>query len=433
MRLCFTGLPVLAAFIVTASAPFAESVTVDALVRRAMTGNPALQMAEAEVAAARGERVSAGSWRNPEISAEIGAKEARDSEDILQGTGITFGVQLSQTFEWPGKGTLRKAIADRNVSLAELALDQFRKALEARIRGLAAELAAINEKSRLSGDAAREGEHLIRALARRPRAGIQQLIEVRLIEAAMIDLRKATLDLETSAAALRTELNQLCGFPASSSLQIDRSPVNAAPPGDLKRLLFAGGGNHPQVRLRALEMENAGLRLRQARLSGAPDVAIGPFLNREEAGDVETTIGAVISMPLPLWDRGRGEIDQARARSALSAAALALAQREAEAEITRLHREWDSASRLLAELSAERVNEFHEAAGLASRQFRSGAISVQLYLDMQRESLAVAATREDALAAALRSAAALEALTAPPVAIPISSKSSTNAPTRKKP
>lgn len=407
--------------------------SLEQLVAEALANNVELQATEAEIAAARGERVSAGAWRNPELSADLGVKEARDSEDILQGNGIAFGVQLSQTFEWPGKGTLRKAIADRNVVIAELALEQFRRALEARVRGLGAELAALDEKGRIADNIASEGKKIVQALGGRAKAGAQQIIEIRLIEATIIDLRKTALEMETQAAALRVELNLLRGFPSFSPLRIDASALRVPSPVGLKSLLASGGANHPRVRLRALELENAGYRLREARLSGAPDIAIGPFFNREEAGDVETTIGAAISLPLPLWNQGRGEIEQAKARSEFSAAALVTAQREAETEIAKLHREWVSAYRLLEEITPGRVKEFQEAAELASRQFRTGGIPVQIYLDMQRESLAVAASRQDALVIALRNAASLEQLTSPPAAIRVSKPQPSKTQSRKKP
>ena len=403
---------IVAACLLSASHALGGSVTVDELVRQVTAGNPALQMAEAEVALARGERVSAGAWRNPELSAAVGAKEARDSENILQGNGVALNVQLTQTFEWPGKGTLRKAIADCNVAIAELALEQFRRALEARVRSLAADLASLDEKRRLAGHLAAEGSKIVQALGDRPKAGVQQTIEIRLIEAAIFDLRKTALELETQVSARRTELNLLRGFPSSSPLQVNADSVRIGAPENLQSLLTSAGANNVQVRLRALELASAGDRLRQARLSAMPDIAIGPFINKENAGDVETTIGAAFSLPLPLWDQGRGEIAQAEARRDLNTAALVLAQREAETEIAKLHREWASAHQLLEDLTPERVQEFQEAAELASRQFRTGSISVQLYLDMQREYLAVASMRQDALATALRNAAAIKQLTA---------------------
>jgi cobalt-zinc-cadmium efflux system outer membrane protein len=128
---------------------------------------------------------------------------------------------------------------------------------------------------------------------------------------------------------------------------------------------------------------------------------------------VETIVGVAVALPLPVWNQGRGEILRARSREEQAAAALTLAQREAEAEITRLYREWERAGAILQEISPERVAGFREAADLASRQFRTGAIPVQLYLDMQRETLSVLSARSEALATQRRAAALLEQLTQP--------------------
>lgn len=419
---CSAGLP---ALLVSISFAMADTVTVEDLVRQSTAGNPALGMAAAEVAAARGERTSAGAWRNPELTVELGAKQVRDSENILQGNGLALGIQLSQTFEWPGKGTLRKAIADRNVAAAELALEQFRRALECRVRTLAADLVATETKRQLSLDAASGGDQLIKALRSRPQAGAQQLIEMRLIEGTVMDLQKTALTLEEQAAAIRSEINQLRGAPSFAALQVRRPPEPTSPPQDLKSLLATIGNNPPQVRLRALEMENAAARLRQARLSAFPDVALGPFFSREQAGDDETTLGGIVSLALPVWDRGSGAVAEARAKQAWSAAALALSQREAETEIARLHREWTTASRLLQVLSAGRIEEFRQAADLASRQFTTGALPIQLYLEMQRQFLVVAGEREDALAKVARNRASLAQFESPAPATSKSKKTKT--------
>ena len=99
-----------------------------------MENNAELRVFEAELAAAKGQRTQAGFFKNPEISTEIGGREVRDSENVLQGNGTTFSIAVTQTFEFPGKGTLRKAIANKNIEIAELGLEQFRLALTGQVR-----------------------------------------------------------------------------------------------------------------------------------------------------------------------------------------------------------------------------------------------------------------------------------------------------------
>jgi outer membrane protein, heavy metal efflux system len=120
--------------------------TIEGIVTRALETNAELRVFEAELAVAKGQRTQAGFFKNPEVSTEIGGREVRDSENVLQGNGTTFSIAVTQTFEFPGKGTLRKAIANKNIEIAELGLEQFRLALAGQVRLLAYEhLAAVSE------------------------------------------------------------------------------------------------------------------------------------------------------------------------------------------------------------------------------------------------------------------------------------------------
>src|SRR5207302_1006167 len=86
-------------------------------------------------APAKGERQTAGAWANPEVAGTAGSK--RSVAPGASGEGLAWSVTVRQTFEWPGRISLRKAIANRQIYLAELGYKQFRAALEARARGLA--------------------------------------------------------------------------------------------------------------------------------------------------------------------------------------------------------------------------------------------------------------------------------------------------------
>src|SRR4051812_16431054 len=87
----------------------ADAVRLDALVAQALTDNPELRFYEAEIAAARGERRTAGAWANPAISGEAGRKRVRGD---VTAEGTAWALSVQQSFEWPGRVSLRKAIAD---------------------------------------------------------------------------------------------------------------------------------------------------------------------------------------------------------------------------------------------------------------------------------------------------------------------------------
>lgn len=389
-----------------------RALSVDDLVAQALADNPQLRMLEAEIASARAERARAGVWRNPEIAGSVGAKNTRDSQDVLQGTGVEFAVQLAQTLEFPGKASLRKAIADRDITLAEAACEQFVLALKARVRALAADLSASEAQAAIAGDILAEADRIATMIRERPGSGPQQAVEARLIEASLVEIRQSVWETESHVGELIGELNQLRGYPPPAKLVLSPGGGAVREPEPLQRLLLTVGEGHPAVRLRALELERASLALAAARLGTAPDVTVGPYFSRDQAGDVETSVGAALSMTIPVWDRGREAVDAARAREDRATAAVLLARREAEAEITKSHRAWERAAKTAGSVTPAQLATFREAAELAARQFRTGAIPVQLYLDMQQAYLGAVRAHHEAVAAMAGELARLEQLTA---------------------
>jgi len=245
------------------------SRTVDGLVRHALSTNAELRALEAEAAAAKGQRTQAGFFKNPEVSTEIGGREVRDSENVLQGNGTTFSIAVTQTFEFPGKGTLRKAIANKNVEIAELGLEQFRLALAGQVRLLAYEhLAAVSE-TEAAESVYRQSNELSLRLAPQVDFGARQQIEIRLIQASLVELAVAMKEAAQRREETRTKLNALLGLPQSMSLRI-HDPLT--PPHnrlDANRLVLAAQENNPLLKIRRRELERSARELTAARLDVA--------------------------------------------------------------------------------------------------------------------------------------------------------------------
>ena len=100
----------------------ALSPSLDDLVAEALEKNPELNFYRAEIAAARGAKKTAATVANPELATQFGNKRVRDGGGALTGEGLAWSVSVLQPFEWPGRIGLRKAIANRNLELAELGL-----------------------------------------------------------------------------------------------------------------------------------------------------------------------------------------------------------------------------------------------------------------------------------------------------------------------
>jgi cobalt-zinc-cadmium efflux system outer membrane protein len=409
--LCCLSLALAGTLAAEDKAPAPLLTTIEGLVNQALVNNAELRVFEAEVAAARGQRTQAGFFKNPEIATEIGAREVRDSENILQGNGTTFSIAVKQTFEFPGKGTLRKAIANRNIEMAELGMEQFRLALAGQVRLLAYEHIAANSEAEAAEAVYRQSSELASQLTSQTAFGARQQIEIRLIQASLIELGAAIKESSLRREETRTKLNALLGLPQSIPLRL-RDPL--APPQkrlNADRLVFAAQQNNPMLKIRQRELERSARELTAARLDIAPDFAIGPFFSRDVAADTEQNIGAAISATVPLWDWNIGNIQSAKARREAAEALRVKAERDTEAEILSRLRAYELTQRQLEMIPSGMLKNVREASTLAETQFRNGSIGVQLYLDAQSAYLQALRTSQKAVLDAWRTLLDLNLLT----------------------
>ena len=240
-------------------------MSLEDLVNEALEKNPELNFYRAEIAAARGSRKSAGAWQNPEVSAEIGQKRTKDSSGVLQGEGAAWSVSVNQTFEYPGRLSLRKAIADRDIQLAELGLAQFKLALAARTRLLGYNIFIAQEKLSAAREVADRFQALTEVLVQRDPAGITPILETRIIEASTITLQRRASEAAIAAQAAMLELNQLRGQPPGATVRVAGTQLNFRASLPLETLLDTARTNAFELRFRQAELEQQGFKVSLAK------------------------------------------------------------------------------------------------------------------------------------------------------------------------
>ncbi len=371
--------------------PSVQKLTIEELVSQALTQNPDLLAAEADVAAARGERRAAGQWKNPVANVEYGEKRNADrTSGNLIAKGNAQSYSIGQTFEFPGKATLRKAIADQSIGLAELALEELRLEIAARTRSLAIVWFTAHHESVAAEEVAERSETLATVLRKRAPAGIQSLLDRRIIEADQIRILARSHEVEEKREAAQVALNILCGrqpdlpIEIHSDLELPKIDIS------LKALLEKAMVSSLALKSGEIDIEQTIRRLDQARLDAAPDLTIGPFYHEETATERERSFGIGFSFPLPLWDSNRGQVDSAQAVLARARATSAQRFREIQRELTTQFEAYQHIRRLLEKTPLSVLSEMRDAAELADRQYRLGAIPVQTYVDMQDKYLEAA-------------------------------------------
>ena len=404
----------------------ATNVSLDALVSEALEKNPELKFYEAEIAAAKAGRKTAGLLGNPELSGGVGQK--RVSSGGVSDEGVAWSVSVVQPFEWPGRIGLRKAIANYDIELAQLGYERFKAALAGRVRTLAYGLFAAQEKAAASGEVAERFKALREVLVQRDPAGLTPLLETRVIEATELNAqRKASEALLATQAAL-LELNQLRGVAPESPLSVGQAPLGFRPPEPMNVLIALARTNNFELRVRGAELAQQGFRVDLTKNERYPSLSVGPTFSEEKvAGDREQIIGVAVSLPLPLWNRNKGNIEAAVARQVQAEVSLNVTERDVQRQVLAAALTYETKLREMAKWRPDSVQHFQEAAEVADRHYRLGAVPISTYVELQKQYLDAVEGLLDTKKEALEAAAQLELLTGLPLPL-----STTTAPEGKK-
>ncbi len=384
-------------------------LTLEAIVAEVLERNPELRFYEAETAAAAGERQTAAAWENPELSAGVGQKEVQAGN--LSDEGTAWAVSLKQTFPWPGRISLRKAIADRQVRLAEIGLARFKASLAARARQLAVGLFAAQEKSAATSEVAERFRKLREVLVQRDPAGLTPQLETRIIEATELTLQRRATQATLDAEKARLALNQLRGEPWSDRVTIEPVKLELGIAPDDETLLLGAQANNFELQVRRTELEQQGFRVDLARKDGRPSIAVAPYYVEERAGARETQIGIGVSLALPLWDRNKGGVATAEARRLQAQTALEVAQRDVDRHVLEAALAYRTNTTEMARWHRQSIEEFRKAAELADRHYRLGAVPLATYVELQKQYLDAVEALLDTRQEALEAAQELESLT----------------------
>lgn len=392
------------------------TLPLDALVAEALEKNPELRFYQAEIAAAKGGRRTAGQWLNPEISGSAGQKTGRGSG--LSAEGMAWAVSVAQPFEWPGRIGLRKAIANREIELAELGYERFKIALAARMRMLGYTLFAAQQAAAASGEVADRFKALREVLVQRDPAGLTPLLEFRIIEAGELTAQRRATEAALATQSALLELNFLRGAPPSTRLSVAQTEVSFRPLDSSETLSTLARTNNFELRLRAVELAQQGFRVSLAKNERFPRLSIGPSISEERAGDRERVIGVGISLPMPLWNRNQGNIQTAQARQVQAETSFYVTQRETERKVLAAAMSYESKLRQMSQWRPDSVQHFKEAAEIADRHYRLGNVPIATYVELQDKYLEAIESLLDTKKEALDAAQNLELLTGltPPLA-----------------
>jgi cobalt-zinc-cadmium efflux system outer membrane protein len=256
-------------------------------------------------------------------------------------------------------------------------------------------------------------------LVQRDPAGLTPLLETRVIEATELNAqRKASEALLATQAAL-LELNQLRGVVPDTRLSVGQAQLTFRQPDERETLMALARTNNFELRVRAVELAQQGFRVDLAKNERYPSLSVGPTYSEERAGsDRERIMGLGVSLPLPFWNRNSGNIEAAKARQLQAEVSLNATEREVQRQVLAAALTYETKLREMARWRPDSAQHFKEAAELADRHYRLGAVPIATYVELQQQYLEAVESLLDTKREALEAAAQLELLTGltPPLA-----------------
>jgi cobalt-zinc-cadmium efflux system outer membrane protein len=297
-----------------------------ALFRQAEGLAPRLAESDANIRAAEGQSIQAAVRPNPTLGLEV--------EDIGGGSGYN-GLSRSQTTLSVSEALEIGGQRSARIGAAGAGLDAARALREQARVDFAYDLALAYANAEVAGrlvslssealDRAREDERAARALVDAGREADLRSVQANAAATA------AQSDLESGRAAFAEALVRLSGlvgaaqsYDGVSQSLLDR--VDAfAPPAQQPP------NNFPTVAAAQAARNAAAQRVLVQRTRATPDVTVALGFRRIEGADANTVVAGV-SVPLPLFDNNRGNIETASAELAAADARLNAARLNAEAD-----------------------------------------------------------------------------------------------------
>ena len=357
-----------------------HALTLDATVRRVLESHPSIGASAEGVRAARGARLTARSWTNPTLSYLVERAPLpgqAPSALIERETQASVMLPLEPVYQlWS-----RSARASAELRRAEAGLVDVRRmtvlmAAEAFYRTASSQVAVE------SGDEVRAWlDSLVDYSRKRVQEGAAAEVDLIRLEVEQgrveTDLAIARVELARAAAdlGLLVGLESVAADVANDSLPVPRSlPA-------LDALLALAKRNRPDLLAAEANVDaaRAGVRVERAAIVREVGVMAGVMSTQGER-----SLMAGVTMPFPLFDQNRGEIQRASAEGRIAALDRAFVERRVTADVTSAYVAVQSLSAQMSRITSSLLRRAEDGRRIAEGAYREGAAPLVQVLDAAR-------------------------------------------------
>jgi cobalt-zinc-cadmium efflux system outer membrane protein len=267
--------------------------------------NPELATSKLELDAAQAQLKQEGLWDNPTFTAE--SENFSGDSPGFRNTENTFW--LSQPFLLGGKRDFRKGIAYQELEIARLSYDAKKRNVILAVEKAVYDILLAQEMMELAVQAEEIARDVYKnkelQMAEKYSAEVLLSMEIELSEAEM-DVLNGKKDLKIAKKQLALLLGESEVFSGECEETLERD-YKIPEYLKLKECLLS---NNPEIRVHTIREEQGNYLLKYAKSERIPDVELSVGVRQFNEDDTYSFVGG-ISVPLPLFNRNQGGIQEA--------------------------------------------------------------------------------------------------------------------------
>ncbi len=287
--------------------PDGRPLTLADLQRLALSNNPLVKQAAANVVAAKGAALQAGAYPNPQVGYE------QDTIFTAGGPGYVGGF-FDQKIIMGSKLQLARAAATMDLQNAELALRRAETDSMTKVRGGYYAVLVAQENERVTRALAEFTTSIYEIQAEQvSKGGIAAPYEPLQVRALAVQARAALVTARNRYTSAWKQLAAALGLPGMPPTELAGRIDAPLPVFDHDFVLNYALRNHTDVLTARNTFLKGQFNLRLARQQPIPDVDVRLMLQKDYTGapfNIDPSVQ--VYMPLPVWDRNQGGIIQAQ-------------------------------------------------------------------------------------------------------------------------
>jgi cobalt-zinc-cadmium efflux system outer membrane protein len=367
-------------------------ISFDQIAQTALAQNKGLQAAREQLRQAVGRLKQAALRPNPslDVSSATDVLFANEGEN-------GFGVTLSQPFELGGKRAKRIQVAEAEVELANAEIADSERQLIGQLR--AAYLRAVETAARLNFFESNRGlnQQMAQVMTVRLSSGDASRLESHLLQAENNRLEAQRLSAESQLMQEMFELRKLAGISPADEFSLEALPTTVSRSRETESdLIEAAFRNRPDLRAARVReaLANAGVILARAQVAPTivgsvrygrdPNISRFATATQPRAFEKDSVLEFGVSIPLPLWNREQGSIQEAASKVSQATAEREALENTIRMEVTAASRRYDSAVRSLELIRGGVVGEAEAGFSITQLAYRLGDAKLTDVIFQQR-------------------------------------------------